>query len=466
MERSYLHEEMGSVLIDLYGDQSDDVAVQLAWHFQQAGMTAEAVDHLHRAGVKALRLSANQEAIQHLERGLSLLSELPDDLERQRQELALQSAIGPALTAVKGFVAPEVEHSYTRAFELSQEIADAPEQFWTLSGLLGFYTVRRETEKAAELVPEMMRIAKSQSQEPLFLLLAHLFQASTHLFLGELEAADRHLRQTIDLDRPDRKRVETYLMGMDAGITARGMVALCAWLQGDLERAARQGAEALSMARSSGHRFSLAWVLHAMGLLHLFQRERAAVRERAEELLAFSREHGLYLETDAGFLLACVDSEEASAALSGLEQGLEAYRAARFNVWQTFYLAQLAELRLQRGELEQARKALDTASSLTAGERFWGADLLRLRGELSRAADRGGADTDAERHFREALELARDQGARSLELRAALSLGRLWQSRGRPGEAFQLLERACSGFPEGLESPDLDEARELLKALA
>src|SRR5262249_53425572 len=164
IERAYLHEAVGSVLEALYGEQSEQIAVQLARHFEQAGLTEKAVTYLLQAGKRAARLSANQEVIGHVSKGLTLLKSLPETPERAQTELELQIALGNALMATKGFAAAEVEQTYSRAWQLCHQLyaGETTQIFPILYGRQVYYLVRGEHRRAYQLAQEFLQLAQHQ----------------------------------------------------------------------------------------------------------------------------------------------------------------------------------------------------------------------------------------------------------------------------------------------------------------
>lgn len=217
VERVHLHEAAGTALEVLYGEGAEEIAVQLARHFQEAGITEKAIDYLRQAGDRAVRLSANEEAIAHFTRGLALLETLPDTPERAQGELTLQLAQAAPLVALKGYAAPEVGRAYGRARQLCQQIGETPQVFPTLWLLNGFYGIRAELQTAIELGEQMLRLAQ-RAEDPLLEAQAHLSLGWILLSLGDFAQARAHLEHMIAFYDPQQHRSLAFDYGEDPGV--------------------------------------------------------------------------------------------------------------------------------------------------------------------------------------------------------------------------------------------------------
>src|SRR5262249_33839393 len=200
-------------------------------HCVQAALIGKAIPYRQKEGWRAIQGSANTEGISHLTRGLELLKTLPDTPEHTQQELALQTTLGPVLIATKGYAAPEVEKTYTRARELCQQVGEAPQLFSVLWGLFVFYTVRAEHKTAHELAEQLLTLAQSP-QDPNLLLEAHCALGISLCWLGELVPAREHLEQGIALYDPQQHRSHAFLYGQDPGVACLTFAARALWLLG------------------------------------------------------------------------------------------------------------------------------------------------------------------------------------------------------------------------------------------
>ncbi len=468
VERVYLHEAVGNVLEQLYEGQSEEVAVQLAWHFQMAGWVAKAVGYLYQAGERAGRLSAYPEAIAHFIKALELLETVSDPSQFAQQELNLQIALGHALIVVKGSASPKVEQAFVRARELCQQVEETPHLFKVLWGLWNFYLMQGETYKAArELEEQCLQLAQSL-QDSALLVGAQLAQGVTLLYMGEeLAPAQTHLEQGLALYQPQKHHALTSLYRQDPGVLCQRYLAWAKWFQGYPDQALEHMREALNLAQKLEHAYSIAGAQALACMLHYFRREEQAVKEWAEENITLSIEHGFLDWRLHGIMFrgwALAEQGQAEEGIEQIRQGLDAWYATGARS-----TALLAGVHLRIGQGTEGLTVLEKALTEVekTGERFWEAELYRLKGELLLKAEGGGMkdenEVEAEKCFRQAIEVARRQRAKSLELRATVSLGRLWQRQGKKAEARRMLAKIYGWFTEGFDTVDLREAKALLE---
>jgi predicted ATPase len=441
----------------------------VAHHYTEAGMNEQAVGYWHQAGKRATQRSANVEAINHLTKGLEVLMTLPDTLERARQELDMQTTLGPVLMAVKGQSSADTERAYARARELCQQVGETPQLFPVLHGLWRFYMVRGELQTTRELAEQLFTLAQ-RAQDPALLLEAHRIMGLTMYWLGEMAPAREHLEQGIALYDPQRHRSHAFVYGQDPGVACRCLAAWPIWVLGYPDQALQSIHEALTLAQELTHPYSLVYALSMGVLVHQFRREAQAVRERAEELIALSTEQGFPFWLAYGTILrgwALSAQGEGAEGIAQMRQGLVAHRATGAELQRIYFLSLLAEAYGKVGQPEQGLTVLLEALAIVdkTGECDWEADLHRLKGELL-LIQQGQRVREAEECFRKALDTARSQQAKSFELRAAMSLSRLWQGQGKREEAHQLIAEIYGWFTEGFNTADLKEAKALLKELA
>ena len=468
MERTYLHEEVGAVLEVLYGDQTEYVAVQLARHFELAGLTEKAAHYLLQAGNKARRLSANEEALSHLKHGLRLLRTLPDKPERIRQELDLQVTLSYVLRDIKGYSTPEVEQAYAQAYELCQRLGNTPHLFRVLWGLWAYYLVRGDYAMAraqAEQLLDLGRKADNRGQ----LIEANRMLGATLLWQGELVPARDHLERVIALYNPQQHRSHALVYGQDPAMAALAHLALNLWLLGYPEQARQRGLEAVVTAKELAHPFSILYAYMFTAFVAGARREPQIAQEEAEAMIRLCTEHSVGLFFKWGQLLwraALGKQGQAAAQIGKMYQSLTEARAAGSNFLEPLFLALLVELHADERQAEEGLTLLDKtlAAINERGDHFYEAELLRLKGEL--LLTQGVPELEAETYFRQAINLARQQRAKSLELRAAMSLSRLWQTQGKSEEARQMLAEIYGWFSEGFDTVDLKEAKALLEALS
>jgi predicted ATPase len=362
-----------------------------------------------------------------------------------------------------------VERVYTRARELCQQAGEPRQLFPVLWGLWYFYTTRAELQKAEELGKQLLSLAQ-QVQDRTLLLEAHHALWPTLFFLGELAAARGHLEQGMALyDLQDHRSHAFLYGGHDPGSCCQSYTAWTLWALGYPEQALKASDRALTLARELAHPASLAASLSYAAVLHQFRREREAVQQMAEALIALATAQGDAERLARGTILrgwALFVQGQGTEGMMQMRQGLAALQATGGEVRRQLFLPLLAGAYGGIGQSEEGLNVLAEALAAVekTGGRFYEAELYRLRGELllARSAEH---HTEAETCFRQGLNIARRQQAKSWELRAAMSLSRLWQQQGKRAEARELLAPIYGWFTEGFDTADLQEAKALLEEL-
>jgi class 3 adenylate cyclase/predicted ATPase len=467
--RQQYHQQIAQMLEAEFPETVEAEPELLAHHFTEAGLNEQAVGYWHQAGQRATQRSANLEAINHLTKGLEVLMTLPDTLERARQELDLQTTLGPVLMAVKGFAFLDTERAYARARELCQQVGETPKLFPVLHGLWRFYMVRAELQTTRELAEQLFSLAQG-AQDPALLLEAHRVLGLTMFWLGENVTARAHFEQGMALYDPQQHHSHTFVYGQDPGVACRSLAAWPIWLLGYPDQALQSIHEAMALAQEFTHPFSVVYALLMATVVHQFRREVQAVQERAEALIALSTEQGFPFWLAYGTILrgwALTAQGEGAEGISQMRQGLVAHQATGAKLQRPHFLSLLAEGYEKVGQPKEGLTVLLEALAIVdnTGERYWEAELHRQKGELL-LIQQGQKVGEAEECFRKALDTARRQQAKSFELRAAMSLSRLWQEQGKREEAHQLLAEVYGWFTEGFDTADLKEAKILLEELA
>jgi predicted ATPase len=479
--RQQYHQQIATVLEEQFPETKETQPELLAHHYTEAGLVAPALSYWQTAGQRAIERSANLEAISHLTKGLELLKALPDTPERAQQELTLQLTLGNPLMATKGQGVPEVEKVYTRARELCRQVGETPQLLPMLAGLRVFYLIRAELQTARELAEQSLRLAQS-IQEPV-LGGCHIGLGETLFYLGEFVLAQEHFEQGIALYDPRRSRPPWAWA--DPGVPSLTYAALVLWILGYPDQALKRIHEALILAQELSHPFSLAFALNSACVLHQFRREVQAAQARAEELVALCTEQqGFPQWLAAGTFRrgwALVEQGQVEEGITQMRQGMDAWRATGAELGRPWFLAPLAEAYGKVGQAEEGLGVLAEALThvhKTEERGVYEAELYRVKGELSlqsRSPQSAVSDprplapdpqAEAEACFLKAIEIARRQQAKSLELRATMSLARLWQQQGKKEEAQQMLAEIYNWFTEGFDTKDLQEAKALLTELA
>jgi DNA-binding winged helix-turn-helix (wHTH) protein/tetratricopeptide (TPR) repeat protein len=511
--RQRLHQQIGEQVERAHGERAKEIAAELAVHFERGRGYRKTVQYLQQAGENAVRRSAYQEAITHLTKGLELLKTLPDTPERARQELFLQTALGPALMVAKGPGTPEVGQAYARARELCLQVGQTPQLFSVLRGLSAFYWTQAELETARELAEQCLSLAQN-ARNPTYLVWAHHLLGCTLYTIGEFAQARAHWEAGIALYDSQQQR---SALGNPV-VESLSYLAWHLWFLGYPDQALQRIHAALTLAQELSRPYSLASALNFAGFVHHLRREVQAGQERAEALIALSTEQGFphLLALGAirrGWALALQGQVE--EGIPQIRQGITAYRTMGTELGQLDHFAYLAEAYGKGGQIEEGLTVLAEALALVdrTGECWYEAELYRLRGELTLAQSKASlgqvsgksrtsqeksenpntqpptpsTQAEAEACFLKAIEIAQKQQAKSLELRAVMSLVRLRQhqaqdyaprnthhgsrttqheTRLRLTQAHRMLSEIYNWFTEGFDTKDLQEAKALLEQLS
>jgi predicted ATPase len=483
--RAGLHQRIGEQEEIVYGERAGEIAAELAMHFERGRDFQRAVKYLHQAAENAARRYAYQDAVVLARRGLELLQRLPESAERARQELLLQLTLGMSLGVSRGFAAPEAEQALSRAYALCQQSGESLQLFTALSGLIRVYAAWAEYQTARQLAEQLLRLAES-AQGPALFVVAHLLLGTVSHFLGEPVAAEVHFERALALYSPEQYLsylpINNNMYPSAAGYPAS---ARNLWLLGYPDRALDRVREAHVLARQLADPFSLGYALMIAASGHYHRGEWPACQEQAEAAIALAREHDLaavLLGASIVRSFALTRQGRLEEGITQAREGLAAFRAHGFQQGSTAFLALLAEALGQAGQIADglATLAEGLAFAERTGECYYEAEMYRLKGELLLKIEDGGlkiedCDTPSsilgprsspEECFCQAIEIARRQEAKSWELRAVMSLSRLYQRHGRREEARAMLAEIYGWFTEGFDTADLQEAKALLAELS
>jgi tetratricopeptide (TPR) repeat protein len=468
-QRQELHGRIADALEQRFPERVAREPDVMARHCDAAGRTAQAIGHYQRAGERASQASANEEAIGHLRRAIELLGTLPETRERDQQELGLQMAIAAPLSAARGWMHPECEEAFDRARALASQIGEVPERARVLAGLAASYSNRGDLATSSELASQALEAAERMGGA-FDLLSAHMSAGSTLYYKGEFSRSLHHLEQVIGLYDFKEHAPLAHTMGIDRGIVSRSFASFCQVFLGYSDRALATSQESVALARRVEHPASLALALGFAGQTHWLRREPSPAQERADEAIALAEELGfpLYLgmaRATRGWARAM--AQGGGEAVAEIQQALaELARMRTGGAGAPCLLAMFAEAFWKVGRHDDALGALGLglARAQATGSHHFDAGLHRLRAEILLDQD-GGALEEAESCVRRALQLAREQKAKYVELRAATTLARLLRDQGRHDEARALLQPVYDWFTEGFDTQDLKDARALLDEL-
>ena len=446
-------------------DEPSAFAAELACLYEAGREPARAARQFHLAAQHAAWVFAHREAVALARRGLDLLAELPQSRERDDLEFPLQTLLGLQLQVTEGYGARSAEAAYERARMLS--VSSPEKQFPVLWGLWLVRKVRNELHRAQILAHELLDLAR-QLNAPDLGLQAHQALGLTALCRGKPTESLKHVEQVATLYDPERHRAHAFYFGQDPGVICKAYGAIAIWLLGFPEAARRQSEEAITMSQGLSPN-SQAVAFHFAAMVFHLCRDTQRSRECAEACAAISGEHGFPFwlagsTVIGGWALAL--SGDMQAGLDRLKQGLAAWRATSSVTYLTYYHALHADALLAQGEAEGALRAVEEGLSLVeiSDERMVEAELRRLRGSIRQqlAGDNAAKLKEAEADFRHAIQIARGQDAKSLELRAALSLAQHQFRLGVRADGRELLGRLVNALAENSDSRDRSDAVALL----
>jgi serine/threonine protein kinase/predicted ATPase len=468
-KRQQFHQRIAAALEERFPQTTETQPELLAHHWTEAGLTDQAIGYWLKAGLRSRERAAESEAIGHLTTALALLEPLQETRERDALRLKILTSLVPAHIAVRGYAAPEAGPILHQATELCRRIGDEAQQFGVMLGDWEWHLVRGDLRASVRLAADGMALAE-RLNDPGMLMEALFMRGATMFYRGQFaEARACYENALAGYDDRGRTRFWATYSGHNAGVTHRCYLALVLWHLGYPDQARSLDRETRELARSIGHAFSTGHAVDFTAFLALYCRIGAEAQAAAEEELALATDQGFQLwhacgtlHKGAGMLLQ-VQREE---ALGFLLKGFSAFRATGAEVRVPSYLAMLGDAYTQSGQFENAHKALEEGLEVAGknDDRCHEAELHRLKGELLLAEPLQQVFA-AEDCFRRAIATATRQGSKAWELRATMSLARLWQRQGRHEEAHETLSSVYGAYTEGFTTPDLIEARALLDAL-
>jgi predicted ATPase len=466
--RAQLHRQVGARLAEGYGARAGDIAAQLALHFERGGEVERAVDALQQASDNAIQRHAPHEAVAALTKGLAVLATLPESPARAQHELTLLLRLGPRLMAAQGYAVPEVGERYTRALTLAQQVGEPRQRGQALQGLSRFHLVQVQLRLAGELGQQCCDLA-SDHHDPTLMQDGALDRGLIAFYRGDLGTARTSLEHWRRFGAPPR-RLPLLIPHEDAsGVNHSFYGAMVLWALGSADQARQWGQDELAQAQQGEPTPTLASAHLGAALLAQHRRDVVATQASAEAVLALALAQSLAHRVAQGRLLlgwALAMQGDAATGVARMEQGWEAVQRTGLQLYRPYFLALLAEAYGQAGQPEAGLTCLAEAATRVEAteERWWEAEVHRLQGELLLRLPRPDLP-QATACFHQALDVARRQQARALELRAALSLSRLWQQQGKRVEARVLLTPLYGWFTEGFDTADLQDAKAVLEEL-
>ncbi|CAN5669650.1 hypothetical protein BH10CHL1_BH10CHL1_31790 [soil metagenome] len=476
VERPLLHEAVATVLELIYAEQVENQAAQLAHHYEEAQIVTKTIHYLGLAVERALYLLANEEALTHLRKALLLLEQMPETPERRHKELEFRLRFGTVMLAIWGHGGPELLANYNIAYQLAQRYGDVTQRMAALWGLRSHYIVRSQNQKALLLDQEFLPLAEKVQSADL-LVEAHRNIGFSFVHLGEFVQARNHFEQGLTFyDAKHTDSAQRY--GRDTGVSSLNYLAKSLWMLGYPAQARQRTDEGLALAQSLSHPLSLAYAFNNSVHIAQLNGDLQTMQGYLEPGLALVQQHKFTQWIACGlrwYGWLLIQQGNIKKGFEYFEQGFALAEEIGF-IWQKrHFLSLLADAHKSVHQIEAGlsvlRQALEEETEID--DQYGVPDLYRLKGELllmQNAAKEGSLRTveaidEAIECFQQSLEIARSQQAKSLELRTAMSLSRLWHTQGRTMEAQQLLVPIYAWFTEGFDTHDLREAKHLLDAL-
>ncbi|MCA9050441.1 MAG: AAA family ATPase, partial [Planctomycetaceae bacterium] len=468
--RQEFHRRIAAAIEKVSPETVDQQPELLAQHLTEAGENPRAVEFWERAGMRSLAQRAHREAIQQFQHGLLLLELMEESEARHRTEIRLLTAIGVPLQATVGYSAPEVEQSYSRAYELCQRLNITRELFPILYGMFRYYMLQAGYPQARELGARLLQIA-SDGVPLHYIVAAHRACGGPPVYEGRHAEAKPLLERVISIESTPELRAEVYRYDVvDPWIAARSYLSWACWLTGSIDQSIEHSNQAVQIAEGLDHSFSLVLALSFSQWVHQFRRDVRQTLATAETALKIAREHSFafwigWCRVMRGWALS--QQNAADEGIREIREGLQEWLATGSSLGCHYYYALLAEACIAADDLPAAEAALTDAQDFadTTGEGFWIAEIARLGGVAEMRRDRPDHELAAGA-FRRAMEFAQTQHADALELRAAVSLAELLQQQQKSREAQDVLQPIADRITEGAETTDVRDARRLLQVVS
>jgi class 3 adenylate cyclase/predicted ATPase len=474
--RRQLHARIAEILESQFAEIAESQPELLARHCTEAGLIEKASGLWGKAGQRSLARSALVEAVAHLTHALDQIAALPGTTDLRREQIKLQVALANALMHTEGYAAPRTKASLDQArlyIERAEELGEPPEDplflFLVLHGFHAANYIAFNGDAIRELATQFMALAEKQ-RATVPRVVGHRLMGNSLLFTGAIVEGRAHYDQVIALYNPDEHRTLATRFGQtDMGVTSLCFRSLAVWLLGYPETALADTQHAIRLTRQIGQAATSMFALNLVSRIYIEFGNYSAARPLTDELIALAIEKNslfwnAYGTTIHGVLLAMTG--EVSNAVQTLTTGMMALRSTGTTVFTPSYLSFLARAYADVGQFDEAERCIGEAMTTveTTKEKWCEAEVHRTAGEIALLSPEPDA-AKVESYFERALAVAREQQAKSWELRAAMSMARLWRDQGKPQEAHDLLAPVFGWFTEGFDTRDLKEAKALLKKL-
>ena len=468
--RRRLHRVIGERTEAAYSGVTDLVAAELALHFERGGDNERAVKYTLQAAQKSFSVCAYVETIDYARRALALAVTQPHSAQRSEIELNLQLLIAVATCASKGYAAEETGHAFALAIESSRHVNDDTLLFQSLAGIWSFYLLRGELRTALNRARELLALAQ-QTQNQVFLLNAHMAMALSLFYQGRFQPAHEHLQQALPHYDLEYHRSTISLFGWDPGVLAYCYDAQALWFLGFPERAEVAAADAIALVKKLSSPFNEALCFAILGTYYAYRRDATRALAMAEAALKIADDRGFQHwvalgSVNKGWSLCRLG--QANQGLPILLDGMKMWKDMGAEMAVPSFQGLLAEVYQTAGKIGEALAAVEEGLAIAArnNDRHYDAELHRLEGELLLKKSKripNNNSKEAKTCFLRAIHIPRKQRARSLELRAVMALARFWRTMGKKKEAYRLLAKIYGRFAEGIDTPDLKDAKTLLE---
>jgi predicted ATPase len=474
-QRRALHARIAATLESHFAEITETRPELLARQCTEAGFLEKAAGLWGKAGQRSLERSALVEAVSQFTRGLDQIAALPATPALRRQQIFLQVGFANGLYHTKGMAAPETKAAFDqarllieRAVALGESTEDPLLLYSVLYGLFIAKFMAFDGDAACALATQFLTLAERE-KATVPIMVGHRLLGNSLLVVGDFAEGLAHLDRALALYDPAAHRPLATRFGQDIGVAILSFRPLAQWILGYPETALAEAARPFSAAREMDHAPTLIFALACTTFTHIFCREYATANAQLDECIALTEEKGavpmkMLATSERGWVLALIG--KTSAAVETISAGLNGYRSTGATAWTTAWLSHLALANAQLGKFEDAWRCISEAMSVAEAtkERWFEAEINRIAGEIVQLSPERNA-TKADEYFERALAVARKQGAKSWELRAATSMARLWRDKGKPQQAHELLAPVYGWFTDGFDTLDLKEAA-LLEELA